>query len=122
MGECVTVYILTVVSISVIMGRKHREKKMSDKEAEENLTAKLVETGYREELKKKLIERLEESGWKDQVKGVCKDVVKERGLDKITVEDLVQEVAPKGSQMVPDEIRKDLLKDIKRFLEEQAED
>ena len=36
------------------MGRKHREKKMSDKEAEENLTAKLVETGYREELKKKV--------------------------------------------------------------------
>ena len=38
------------------MGRKHREKKMSDKEAEENLTAKLVETGYREELKKKVRE------------------------------------------------------------------
>ena len=84
----------------------------------------------------------------------CKDVVKERGLDKITVEDLVQvswyhyvgnicpfkagirilndlvnilmssfqEVAPKGSQMVPDEIRKELLRDIKKFLEEQAED
>ena len=37
-----------------------------------------------------MVERLEESGWRDQVKGVCKDVVKERGLDKITVEDLVQ--------------------------------
>ena len=37
-----------------------------------------------------MVERLEESGWKDQVKGVCKDVVKERGLDRITVEDLVQ--------------------------------
>ena len=33
-----------------------------------------------------------------------------------------QEVAPKGSQMVPDEIRKELLRDIKKFLEEQAED
>ena len=29
---------------------------MSDREAEENLTAKLVETGYREELKKKVRE------------------------------------------------------------------
>ena len=37
-----------------------------------------------------LVERLEESGWKDQVRMACKDVVKERGLDKITVEDLVQ--------------------------------
>ena len=37
-----------------------------------------------------MVTRLEETGWKDQVKGACKDVVKERGLDKITVEDLVQ--------------------------------
>ena len=34
----------------------------------------------------------------------------------------LKEVAPKGSQMVPDDIRKELLKDIKKFLEEQAED
>jgi len=105
------------------MGRRHhREKKMSEREAEQNLTAKLEESGYREELKKKLIVKLEESGWKDQVKMTCKDVVKEKGLDKITVEDLVQDVAPKGSQMVPEEIRKDLLRDIKKFLEDQAED
>ena len=38
-----------------------------------------------------MIAKLEESGWKDQVKMTCKDIVKERGLDKITVEDLVQE-------------------------------
>lgn len=69
-----------------------------------------------------LVRRLEESGWKDQVKAVCKEVVKERGLDRITVEELVQEVAPRGSQMVPDDIRKELLKDIKKFLEDQAED
>ena len=36
------------------MGRKHRDKKLSDKEAEDNLNSKLVETGYREELKKKV--------------------------------------------------------------------
>eukprot|EP00090_Calanus_glacialis_P009028 TRINITY_DN17363_c0_g1_i2.p2 TRINITY_DN17363_c0_g1~~TRINITY_DN17363_c0_g1_i2.p2 ORF type:complete len:103 (-),score=53.95 TRINITY_DN17363_c0_g1_i2:69-377(-) len=102
------------------MGRKHR--KMSDREAEDALTQQLVETGKREELKEKLMERLEESGWKDQVKMACRDVVKERGLDRITVEDLVQDIAPRGSQMVPEEVRKELLRDIKRFLEEQAED
>ena len=37
-----------------------------------------------------MVERLEESGWKDQVRTACKEVVKERGLDRITVEDLVQ--------------------------------
>ena len=48
----VSLYVLEKEALS--MGRKHREKKMSDKEAEENLTAKLVETGYREQLKKKV--------------------------------------------------------------------
>ena len=39
------------------MGRRHhREKKMTEKEAEGNLTAKLEESGYREELKKKVCE------------------------------------------------------------------
>jgi hypothetical protein len=33
-----------------------------------------------------------------------------------------QDIAPRGSQMVPEEVRKELLRDIKRFLEEQAED
>ena len=44
-----------------------------------------------------LVAKLEESGWKEQVKGACKDVVKERGLDKITVEDLVQVTPTIGS-------------------------
>merc|ERR1711874_313360 len=103
------------------MGR-HKHKKISDKEAEDSLTQQLVESGKREELKVMLAERLEESGWKDQVKMACRDVVKEKGLDRITVEDLVQEVAPQGSQLVPDDVKKELLREIRTFLEQQAED
>merc|ERR1719229_1947930 len=51
----------------------------------------------------------------------CRDVVKEKGLDRITVEDLVQEVAPQGSHLVPDEAKKELLREIKAFQEQQAE-
>ena len=72
----------------------------------------------------------------EQVKMACRDVVKEKGLDRITVEDLVQvdwqfvtaitplsqEVAPQGSQLVPDEVKKELLREIRTFLEHQAED
>merc|ERR550517_1718158 len=93
------------VRISCRMGR-HRHKKVSDKDAEENITKQLVESGKKEELKIMLAEKLEECGWKDQVKMACRDVVKEKGLDRITVEDLVQEVAPQGSQLVPDDVKK----------------
>ena len=73
-----------------------------------------------------------------QVKMACRDVVKEKGLDRITVEDLVQvktfllktmtiliipqEVAPQGSQLVPDDVKKELLREIRTFLDQQAED
>ena len=57
-----------------------------------------------------------------QVKVACREVVKERGLDQVSVEELVQEVAPQGSRLVPEEVKKDLLREIKGFLEEQAED
>merc|ERR1719370_2526447 len=46
----------------------------------------------------------------------CREVVKEKGLDRITVEDLVQEVAPQGSQLVPDDVKKELLQEIRTFL------
>ena len=72
----------------------------------------------------------------EQVKMACREVVKEKGLDRITVEDLVQvktylpcwcnyhpqEVAPQGSQLVPDDVKKELLREIRTFLEQQAED
>jgi len=46
------------------MGRRHhREKKMSEREAEQNLTAKLEESGYREELKKKVCLLLQLGSW-----------------------------------------------------------
>ena len=69
-----------------------------------------------------LAQKLEECGWRDQVKVACREVVKERGLDQVSVEELVQEVAPQGSRLVPEEVKKELLREIKRFLEEQAED
>ncbi len=50
------------------------------------------------------------------------DIVQERGAENVAVEDLVQEVAPKASSLVSDSIRKDLAKEIKIFLQENAED
>ena len=36
-------------------------------------------------------------------------------------EDLVQDIAPKASAMVPDHIRKSMAKEIKQFLKEQQD-
>jgi len=105
------------------MGRHRRSRQDKEVEvAEEQINQMLVESGKREMLRQKLVERLEESGWKDQIKMACRDVVKERGIDRVTVETLVQEVAPKGSQLVPDNLRMELLADVRDIMEQHADD
>uniref|UniRef100_A0A2K6TS46 Transcription and mRNA export factor ENY2 n=1 Tax=Saimiri boliviensis boliviensis TaxID=39432 RepID=A0A2K6TS46_SAIBB len=60
------------------------------------INQKLIETGERERLKELLRAKLIECGWKDQLKAHCKEVIKEKGLEHVTVDDLVAEITPKG--------------------------
>ncbi|CAF0810338.1 unnamed protein product [Brachionus calyciflorus] len=83
-----------------------------------SINAKLIETGERERLKEALQQKLIECGWRDQVKA---HFVKEKGLDNITVEDLVLEMVPKGRALVPDSVKKELLMKIRQFLAAQSD-
>ena len=47
-------------------------------------------------LKELLRTRLIECGWRDQLKVQCKEVVREKGLENVTVDDLVTVITPKG--------------------------
>ncbi|TMS10785.1 Transcription and mRNA export factor ENY2-2 [Larimichthys crocea] len=60
------------------------------------INQKLTEMGERERLKELLRAKLTECGWKDQMKAHCKEVIKEKGFEHVTVEDLVVEITPKG--------------------------
>uniref|UniRef100_A0A8C7NSM0 Transcription and mRNA export factor ENY2 n=1 Tax=Oncorhynchus mykiss TaxID=8022 RepID=A0A8C7NSM0_ONCMY len=65
--------------------------------------------GERDRLKELLRAKLVECGWKDQLKAHCKGVIREKGLEHITVEDLVAEITPKGRALVPDSVKKERL-------------
>ncbi|TDH03858.1 hypothetical protein EPR50_G00146120 [Perca flavescens] len=98
-----------------------RQKIMSkDSQMRAAINQKLIEMGERERLKELLRAKLVECGWKDQLKAQCKDVIKEKGLEHVTVEDLVTEVTPKGRALVPDSVKKELLQRIRAFLAQHA--
>lgn len=78
---------------------------------------KLIETGEKERLKDLLRQRLVECGWRDQLKEYCKEVIRSKGLEKITVDELVAEITPRGRATVPDDIKADLLQRIRKFLQ-----
>ena len=55
-----------------------------------------METGEKDKLKEMLREKLSECGWRDELKEHCKKVIREKGLEKVTIEELVAEITPKG--------------------------
>jgi len=77
----------------------------------------LIETGEKERLKELLRQKLIESGWRDDLKEFCKEVIRNKGLEKITVDELVAEITPRGRATVPDEVKTELLQNIRKFLQ-----
>uniref|UniRef100_A0A096M126 Transcription and mRNA export factor ENY2 n=6 Tax=Poeciliinae TaxID=586240 RepID=A0A096M126_POEFO len=101
--------------ISVLTNTMNKEARLKA-----SINQKLTETGERDRLKELLRAKLTECGWKDQMKAQCKDVIKQKGLEHVTVEDLVVEVTPKGRALVPDSVKKELLQRIRAFLTQHA--
>ena len=82
---------------------------------------KLEESGEKEKLEEYLRNKLVECGWKDELKNHCLKIIREKGLDKINLEDLVEELLPKGRALVPTKIKEDLLSRIKGKLEDDED-
>ncbi|XP_014670040.1 PREDICTED: transcription and mRNA export factor ENY2-like isoform X2 [Priapulus caudatus] len=85
----------------------------------EKINQKLIETGEKERLKELLRTQLIECGWRDELKVHAKEIVKERGIENVTVDNLIAEVTPKARASVPDAVKKDLLQRIRTFLSQQ---
>jgi len=98
----------------------HDDRKSQNVQMRATINQKLVESGEREKLKELLRTRLIECGWRDQLKVHCKEIVRQKGLENITVDDLVAEITPKGRALVPDQVKKELLQRIRSFLAQQS--
>ncbi|CAF2692220.1 unnamed protein product [Rotaria sp. Silwood2] len=91
---------------------------MVDKNAQiqATLNAKLIESGEKEQMKQLLRQRLIEYEWRDEMKAYCKEIIKQKGLENLTVDELVQEITPKGRALVPDAIKKEMLTHLRQYL------
>ena len=91
----------------------------SQPELKTAIHSRLVQSGEKEKLKEHLRMRLIECGWRDQLKLHAKDVVREKGLERVKLDELVREITPKGRSLVPDTVKRELLVKIKDFLATQ---
>ncbi|KAM6552498.1 hypothetical protein CsatB_013260 [Cannabis sativa] len=91
---------------------------IQDKEPtlQELLNIKLIESGEKERLMDLLRERLTECGWKDDMKYLCRQFIKKKGRNNVTLDDLVHVITPKGRASIPDSVKAELLQKIRTFL------
>ncbi|CAK4376086.1 unnamed protein product [Aphanomyces euteiches] len=99
------------------MSEAYNHQRLRDEQVKETINQKLIESGEKERLKEILRQKLIECGWRDEMRAYCKDLIKTKGIDQITVDDLVEEITPKGRATVPDSIKADMLERIRLFLE-----
>merc|ERR1712010_59900 len=106
--------------VAAMEGMSGHEESIRQREAElrASINQKLSETGEKERLKELLREKLLESGWREALKKHCSDVIREKGLDEITLEGLVDEITPHARDTVPDHVKMELLRRIRKFLHE----
>ena len=48
------------------------------------------------------------------------DYVQRTGYQSVVMEDMIQDMTPKATSMVPDKIRRDLMTDVQRFPEKNC--
>ena len=71
--------------------RKRQEERIRDA-----IMSKLIESGEKERLKEFLSQKLLESGWQNDLRDFSKELIRKKGTEKISVEELVSEIIPFG--------------------------
>merc|ERR1711862_915252 len=101
------------------MARASTATKAQDRQAQEQslLSQKLIETGERERLKQHVMQTLNEIGWRDDLKKHCVQYLQNRGVEKVSIEELTMEIAPHGRAMVPDALKTEVFNRIRTFAE-----
>ncbi|MFH4976442.1 hypothetical protein AB6A40_003151 [Gnathostoma spinigerum] len=86
-----------------------------------SLERAFVESGERDRVKELLSQRLRESGWVEQIENMCRTTIQEKGIDNVTLEDVINEVKAPARRAVPDEVKRELMQTIRSFLQKQTE-
>lgn len=83
---------------------------------QESINARLVQSGEKERLRALLRERLVECGWRDELKARCRTIIKTKGINNVTVDELSREITSVGRASVPDTVKAEMLREIRDWM------
>lgn len=72
-------------------------------------------------LRKRLAAKLVQSGWRDDMQGVATDVVRDRGgVTQITLDELSAELVSQGRDSVPQNIKDEIMTELRDLMRQNA--
>ncbi|KAK9459472.1 transcription factor e(y)2-domain-containing protein [Lipomyces oligophaga] len=92
---------------------------MDESQVTVNVHHRLVESGEYDRLSALLRQKLAASGWYDQMQELASENLKTQ--DTPNFEDLVNDLEQKALDIVPDDIKIELLTQIKKFLDDMVD-
>ncbi|KAG4088403.1 transcription factor e(y)2-domain-containing protein [Neocallimastix lanati (nom. inval.)] len=94
---------------------------MTNEEMRTVINQRLVDSGEKQRLINLTRTKLNECGWKEEVKKMCKDIIQTRGVEYVKIEDLMKELTPKATSLVPENIKTEILQNISDSLQDQTQ-
>eukprot|EP00930_Biecheleria_cincta_P061597 TRINITY_DN47163_c0_g1_i1.p1 TRINITY_DN47163_c0_g1~~TRINITY_DN47163_c0_g1_i1.p1 ORF type:complete len:113 (-),score=26.13 TRINITY_DN47163_c0_g1_i1:66-404(-) len=108
------------MAASPMSGTKSDGEKASEALAQSMLDAKLKETGEREKLKQYITTHLNECGWREELKKQCIEFVQNKGAEKVTMEEITADIAPRGRATLPEDLKLEVFNRLRAFAERQG--
>eukprot|EP00931_Biecheleriopsis_adriatica_P087485 TRINITY_DN61948_c0_g1_i1.p2 TRINITY_DN61948_c0_g1~~TRINITY_DN61948_c0_g1_i1.p2 ORF type:complete len:108 (+),score=38.08 TRINITY_DN61948_c0_g1_i1:73-396(+) len=84
------------------------------------LDKKLQESGERERLKQYIITHLSECGWREELKKRCVEFIQNKGVEKVTIEEITADIAPRGRALLPEELKVEVFNRLRTFAQKQG--
>ena len=96
--------------------RDGKKETTSNGTSKANILESEIEISFyeKERLKQLLLVRLEESGWRRRLRDRVQNMVYNMPFKKLSIEDIVQELAPNASFTISDDIKEELIKEMKK--------
>lgn len=80
---------------------------------------RMVETGEWDRVRKQLEEDLQKVGWQNELYKYCVKVIRDRGVENITLDHLLTEVTPVARKNVPKELEQHVAARVRSFLSKE---
>ncbi|VDL96134.1 unnamed protein product [Schistocephalus solidus] len=86
-------------------------------EVRRRLNDLLTRTGERDKIRAKVEESLKKSNWEEKMKVCCREYIKEKGVDNVSIDDIIMGVTTAARNAVSKEIKAETLQRLTLFME-----